>query len=273
MSLLPTMRDTMTDKKLQTPVDINKCIEWVRQAGSIALEHYENPEMSLKGTQDYLSQADKQIENFLIEKLETNFLGHSILAEESGGNLGLSGFIIDPLDGTENFLRKIPMWGICLSFIENKKVTWGIIFNPVTDELFIGRRGQGATLNGKKLQVSKIRNLNESCVCLGHSYRTDNIHLHTMMGEFIKNKVSLRLGGSGAIGLAYVASGRYDAFIEEHLRIWDFIHASIMIEEAGGYFYPFDIDKAVKGGGVGVGINSELKNKILDIYESTKGKV
>ncbi len=254
-------------------VNINECIKWVKQAGVMALEHYKNPEMSLKGTQDYLSQADKQIENFLIEKLEQAYSGHSILAEESGGDLGQSGFIIDPLDGTENFLRKIPMWGICLSFIENKKVTWGIIFNPVTDELFIGERGKGATLNGKKLQVSNIKNLNECCVCLGHSYRTDNSHLHRIKGELIKNKVSLRLGGSGAIGLAYVAAGRYDAFIEEHLQIWDFIHASIMIEEAGGYFYPFDIEKSVKGGAAGVGVNEKLKTQILEIYESTKGRL
>ncbi len=254
----------------KTQVNINECIDWVKQAGMMALEHYKKPEMSLKGTQDYLSQADKQIENFLKDKLSHSYPGHSILAEESGGSLGESGFIIDPLDGTENFLRKIPMWGICLSFVEHKKVTWGIIFNPVTDELFVGQRGKGATLNGERLEVSSVESLSECCVCLGHSYRTDNTHLHRIKGELIKNKVSLRLGGSGAIGLAYVAAGRYDAFIEEHLQIWDFIHASIMIEEAGGFFYPFDIDKSVTGGGVGVGINKQLKSQILEIYETTK---
>ena len=200
----------------------------------------QNLQVSLKGPGDYVSQADKKAESILYNELSRARPDYGFLMEESGeiiGNDAQHRFIIDPLDGTTNFLHGIPLFAISIALERQGQIVAGVIFNPVLDELYTAERGGGAFLNDRRLRVAARRKLEDAVVGTGipHLGRGHHgnylVELRNVMGEV----AGIRRMGAAALDLAAVAAGRLDAFWEDGLQPWDMAAGMLMVREAGGY--------------------------------------
>ncbi|UXM95633.1 inositol monophosphatase [Bartonella sp. HY329] len=200
----------------------------------------QNLQVSLKGPGDYVSQADKKAENILYNELSRARPDYGFLMEESGeviGNDAQHRFIIDPLDGTTNFLHGIPLFAISVALERQGQIVAGVIFNPVLDELYTTERGGGAFLNDRRLRVAARRKLEDAVIGTGipHLGRGHHgnylVELRNVMGEV----AGIRRMGAASLDLAAVAAGRLDAFWEDGLQPWDMAAGMLMVREAGGY--------------------------------------
>ena len=193
----------------------------------------ENLQVAKKGPRDFVTKTDKRVEKILIEELEKSKRNYSFITEESGkiNKTDTDNFwIIDPIDGTTNFLHGIPHFCISIAFVSNQEIISGVIYDPIKNEIFYAEKNMGAFFNDQRMKVSKKNNLEE---CLFGS----NI-------EGVKNiDLNLRVSGSAALDLAYVASGRLDGFYQKKLNIWDVAAGIIIISEAGGIISPIDMKK------------------------------
>jgi len=198
-----------------------------------------------EGRHNLVTEWDKKAEEVIIESIKAHFPDHSFLAEESGLSGGKEDgiqWIIDPIDGTVNFAHKIPMFSISISACSQNDVLSAAIYNPMVDELFIAEKGNGAYLNGAKLQVTETAVLDSAIAATGFPY---NVHENPLccldhFNSFAKMGIPLRRIGSAAIDLAYVAAGRFDSFWEVSLRPWDYAAGKLLIEEAGGQVTNFE---------------------------------
>ena len=198
-----------------------------RRRSTLAIEH--------KGKQDFVSEADRASESLLIGELSRAFPSDSFLGEE-GGPRGSSDviWIIDPIDGTTNFLNGIHFWCVSVGLVVAGEPMLGFIYDPVTDEMFSAVRGMGAKLNGAPIQVSSKAALSEARISLGFSYRRPYAqHARTVAALLEANCEYCRFG-SGALGLAYTAAGRWDGYWEQHLNSWDAAAGILLVREAGG---------------------------------------
>ncbi|MEM6461707.1 MAG: inositol monophosphatase family protein [Pseudomonadota bacterium] len=200
----------------------------------------QNLQVSLKGPSDYVSQADRKAEEIVLGELSRARPTYSVLAEESGEIRGTDGqhrWIVDPLDGTTNFLHGIPLFAISIALERDGEIVCGVIYNPAMDELYTAERGKGAFLNDRRMRVAGRRNLADCVVGTGVPHLGRGQHnkyieeLRLVMGEV----AGIRRLGAAALDLAYVAAGRLDAFWEEGLSAWDVAAGMIMIREAGGF--------------------------------------
>ncbi|UXN05801.1 MULTISPECIES: inositol monophosphatase family protein [unclassified Bartonella] len=200
----------------------------------------QNLQVSLKGPGDYVSQADKKAESILYNELSRARPDYGFLMEESGeviGNDAQHRFIIDPLDGTTNFLHGIPLFAISVALERQGQIVAGVIFNPVLDELYTTERGGGAFLNDRRLRVAARRKLEDAVIGTGipHLGRGHHgnylVELRNVMGEV----AGIRRMGAASLDLAAVAAGRLDAFWEDGLQPWDMAAGMLMVREAGGY--------------------------------------
>jgi myo-inositol-1(or 4)-monophosphatase len=221
----------------------------VRTARSVAkrlTDRFENRhelKANKKGRNDLVSDADVETEQEIILQLKTSYPGYKILAEESGGSLPNRGFcwIIDPIDGTTNFLHGIPHFSISIALAENGKVIGGLIFDPMRNEMFVGENGRGAFLNDYRIRVSKTKSLQDSLIATGFPHKDKaslESYLQTFSSIFSECR-GIRRQGSAALDLAYVAAGRYDGFWESGLSRWDIAAGVIIITEAGGFITDF----------------------------------
>ena len=189
----------------------------------------ENLQVSKKGPKDFVTNADKKVEKILINELsKKNF---SIITEESGTITKENNdnfWIVDPIDGTTNFLHGIPHFCISIGLVMNGEIVSGVIFDPIKNEMFFGEKNSGAYFNNQRIRVSKKNNLDE---CLFGS----NL-------ESLKNiELNLRVSGSAALDLAYIAAGRLDGFFQKKLNLWDIAAGVIILREAGGNISPLDV--------------------------------
>ena len=189
----------------------------------------ENLQVSKKGPKDFVTNADKKVEKILINELsKKNF---SIITEESGTIIKENNdnfWIVDPIDGTTNFLHGIPHFCISIGLVMNGEIVSGVIFDPIKNEMFFGEKNSGAYFNNQRIRVSKKNNLDE---CLFGS----NL-------ESLKNiELNLRVSGSAALDLAYIAAGRLDGFFQKKLNLWDIAAGVIILREAGGNISPLDV--------------------------------
>ena len=200
----------------------------------------QNLQVSLKGPGDYVSQADRKAEKLIREELMKarptyGFLGEE--AEEIVGTDGAHRWIVDPLDGTTNFLHGIPAFAISIALERNGEIVAAVVLNPATDELFTAERGGGAFVNDRRLRVAARKNLSDAVIGCGvpHLGRGNHgkflIELRHVMGEV----AGMRRLGSASLDLAYVAAGRFDGFWERDLSAWDVAAGILLIREAGGY--------------------------------------
>jgi myo-inositol-1(or 4)-monophosphatase len=200
----------------------------------------ENLQVSVKGPGDFVSQADKKAEKIIHTELSRARPGYSFLMEEEGEIIGddpQHRWIIDPLDGTTNFLHGIPLFAISIALERQGQLVAGLVFNPVMDELFTAERGNGAFMNDRRLRVAGRRDMYEAVIGTGvpHIGRGDHGKYLKQLARMMPEVAGVRRLGAAALDLAYVAAGRMDGFWEEGLHPWDIAAGAIIIREAGGY--------------------------------------
>jgi myo-inositol-1(or 4)-monophosphatase len=225
---------------------IETAIQAAKSASKILIDNFgkiSSKDIKVKMRNDFLTFVDEQSEITIITILQDAFPDHSILAEESGWKKHKSDFewIIDPLDGTKNYISGIPVFSISIALRHLNQIQLGVVLDPVRNELFHAQRGEGAFLNGKKIQVSSRENLEECLLATGFPFKQkESLPTYVKCFQDIFQHCSgMRRMGSAALDLAYVAAGRFDGFWELGLSPWDMAAGSIIIEEAGGNISDF----------------------------------
>jgi len=222
---------------------MNIMVQAAFKAGRVLARDFgevQNLQASMKGPADYVSQADKKAENIIRRELQYARPSYGFLLEESGEIIGEDKqhrFIIDPLDGTTNFLHGIPHFAVSIGLESQGRMAAAVIYNPITDELYTAERGNGAFLNDRRLRVSARRRL-EDCVIGtgiphfgGKNHGAYLVELRNIMAE----AAGIRRMGAAALDLAYIAAGRLDGFWEENLKPWDMAAGLLLVREAGGF--------------------------------------
>jgi len=213
----------------------------------------ENLQVSSKGPGDFVSSADKRTEKTLIEELQKAHPDYGIITEETGiinkSNIK-NRWIIDPIDGTMNFLNGIPQFAISIAYEEDNEIICGVIFNPITNEMFCAEKGNGAYLNNSRIRVSNKKKLKDALLVTGGPKGASKIK-NKIYSEYINvsNNVSnVRKFGSAALDMAYVACGRFDGYWQRELNYWDIAAGVIILREAGGFidFFEDDISYPLK---------------------------
>ena len=184
----------------------------------------EKLQVSVKGPSDFVSNADIKAEKIIIEELNKSKKNFSILGEESGSQLNKDQdnvWIIDPIDGTTNFLHGIPHFAISIALKSNNEIVSGLIYDPIKDEIFYAEKNNGAYFNNQRIRVSKKKELSSCLFSTGGKDKSNN-------------DLNIRRSGSAALDMAYVAAGRYDGYFENNLHLWDIAAGIILVKEAGG---------------------------------------
>lgn len=232
----------------------------------------ENLQVSLKGPGNFVSAADRRAEQTLREELALARPGYGFIGEEGGKREGADKthtWIVDPLDGTTNFLHGIPQFAISIALEREGAIVAGLVYNPITDEMFLAERGKGAFLNDRRLRVAARRRLADALIACGlpHLGRGD---LDLFRKEFsaVQERVAgLRRFGSAALDLACVAAGRYDAYWERNLSPWDVAAGLILVREAGGFVTDLDGGDAVFAKGHIIAGNETMHQDLLRILK------
>ena len=207
--------------------NLNIMIKAAEKASKVLIRDFgevEKLQVSIKGPSDFVTNTDKKIEKILIEELNKAKKNYSILSEEIGiiENSDKNNFwVIDPIDGTTNFLHGIPHFAISIALKNKNEIISGLIYDPIKNEMFYAEKDNGAFLNNQRIRVSSKKNLNECLFASGGRLE-------------INPKLNIRKSGSAALDLAYVASGRYDGYFQKDLNIWDIAAGLILVSEAGG---------------------------------------
>ena len=227
----------------------------------------ENLQVSSKGPGDFVTSADKRTEKILIEELQKAYPEYGIITEETGiinkSNIK-NRWIIDPIDGTFNFMNGIPQFAISIGYEEENEIKCGVIFNPIMNEMFYAEKGNGAYLNNSRIRVSKKNKIKDALIVTGGPKGASKIK-DKIFSEYINvsNNVSnVRKFGSAALDIAYVACGRFDGYWQRELNYWDIAAGIIILKEAGGFLDFFEEDK-----------NFPLKKNILASNSLIHGKL
>ena len=216
--------------------NLNLMIKACEKASKILIRDFgeiEKLQVSKKGPSDFVTNSDLNTEKIIIDELTKRRPDYSIISEENGIKKNKdtkNTFIIDPIDGTINFLHGIPHFATTIALKHENEIISGLIFDPIKDEMFYAEKNNGAYLNNKRIRVSKKKDLNE-CLFASNGKKFRNVEL------------AKRNTGSAALDLAYVASGRFDGFFQENLNIWDIAPGILLIQEAGGVINKADIKK------------------------------
>jgi len=219
---------------------LNIAIRAARNAAEIitrSVDRIDKLTIEKKAANDFVSEVDRKAEAEIIETIHKAYPEHGIIAEESGSQDGNEfTWIIDPLDGTTNFLHGFPQFAVSIAVQNKDRLEHAVVYDPMRDELFTASRGDGAQLNNKRIRVSPHNRLNGALLGTGFPY-SDMKYLEPYMGmlkSFIPLTAGIRRPGSAALDLAYVAAGRIDAFWELNLNIWDIAAGALLVQEAGG---------------------------------------
>jgi myo-inositol-1(or 4)-monophosphatase len=228
---------------------LNFAIQTARDAGSLLAERFGRAlRITNKSELDLVTESDLASEKLIIDRIKTYHPRHAILAEESGASSPPTAeaqsewrWIIDPLDGTTNYAHGYPTFCVSIGLEHNGRMEVGVIYDPVRDELFTAERGEGASLNGRRIHVSAINSLSAALLCTGFPYDVrERSEFARHFANFIMNAQGVRRDGAAALDLAYVACGRFDGFWEEGLKPWDVAAGSLIVEEAGGRISKYD---------------------------------
>jgi myo-inositol-1(or 4)-monophosphatase len=210
----------------------------IRKAGALAADYYSRRaalSIENKGVQDVVSEADRNCEELIVAALTRHFPEDGFLGEEGGlRSEGKLIWVVDPIDGTDNFLRGIPFWCVSIGLVADRQALLGYIYNPVTEELFSAVKGGGAFLNGEAIRVSDTADVERARICLGFSYRRPVAPHARVVKALLDAHCEYSRLGSGALGVAYTAAGRFDAYWEHHINAWDVAAGLAIVSEAGG---------------------------------------
>ncbi|AKL97562.1 inositol monophosphatase family protein [Endomicrobium proavitum] len=245
-------------------------------AGADVLMKYYQKTLNVeyKGITDPVSQADKNSQKAVIKVIKDIFPQHGVLAEEDGVNEIKKDYcwIIDPLDGTVNFVHGVPLFCVSIGLKYKNEIIVGVIYSPVMKEIFIAEKGKGAYLNGKRIKVSDTSKLIRSLAVTGFPYELEG-RRKRVFGNF-ENIVSCAQGirrlGSAALDMAYVACGRFDFFWEETLKPWDIAAGIIIVKEAGGIVTDYNGTKNYFSSSTLLAANKKLHKQVLKILNETK---
>ena len=224
---------------------VNVAVRAARAAGAVILRYMnriDSIKVEEKARMDFASEVDRLAEAEIVRELKRAFPDHSILAEE-GGRSGTAPkqWVIDPLDGTHNYLRGFPHFCVSIGFLDHGDPVHGVIYDPLRDELFTASKGDGAFLNDRRMRVSNREHLNGALLATGFPFRQRG-YLDAqlrMTRELLREAEDIRRTGSAALDLAYVAAGRLDGFFEIGLKPWDMAAGCVLVREAGGHCCDF----------------------------------
>ncbi len=218
---------------------LDTSIEIAREAGALQLQYLERRiGFQLKGDFDLVTECDKASEAMIVERLQSQFPSHGIVAEEGGGGESTTSdyrWYVDPLDGTTNFAHGYPVFNVTMALEKAGEMICGVIYDPCRGEMFTAERGGGAYLNNRRIHVSKTSRVDDTLLSTGFPSRRRhlNVNIHFYY-QFAMLTHGVRRGGAAAIDLAYVACGRLDGFWEFGLQPWDMAAGCLLVEEAGG---------------------------------------
>ena len=216
--------------------NLNIMIKASEKASKILIKDFgeiENLQVSKKGPKDFVTNSDLKVEKIIIDELKKAKPNYSIISEEKGTELNKdkdNTWIIDPIDGTINYLHGIPHFAISIALKSKSEIISGLIYDPIKDEMFYAEKNNGAFFNNSRMRVSKKINLEECLFVTGGNT------------NFVPN-ISYRKSGCAALDMAYVASGRYDGFFQKNLNIWDIAAGIVLVKESGGIINEIDLSK------------------------------
>ena len=223
-----------------------------RDAGALARRYFRREiefVAETKGPQDFVSAADHAVEALIRARLQTTFPADAVLAEESGGEVGRNLWVVDPIDGTINFVHGVRYWCISIAFIAGGERRFGVIYDPSLDELFWAAKGEGAWCDETRIHVSPRDRLDHALVGAGYVPRHPLEEHLALKRRLHEAGVAVKDMGAGALMLAHVAAGRFDAFLEPHMHPWDASAGLLLVEEAGGRIHPYPGPAGIAAGG------------------------
>jgi myo-inositol-1(or 4)-monophosphatase len=237
----------------------------------------ENLQVSLKGPGDFVTSADQRTEKLLVEELSRVRPGYGFLCEETGKYEGADKthrFIIDPLDGTTNFLHGVPIFAVSVALEREGQLVSGVIFNPISNELFVAEKGSGAFLNDKRLRVAGRKSMGDALFATGIPYSGKSGHARSLaeVAAVIAISPGIRRCGSAALDLAGVAMGRFDGFWERGLNAWDMAAGILLVREAGGVITDLDGGPDMLTKGDVVATNEALYPQIVKLLADAEKK-
>ena len=255
--------------------NINVIIKACRKASKTLIRDFgevEKLQVSIKGPGDYVTASDKKVEKILIEELQKARPDYSILSEEIGeiNNDESFRWIIDPIDGTSNFLHGIPHFAISVGLEHNKEIICGIVYDPIKDEMFIAEKGNGAYMNNQRMRVSSRSKLKD-CIIFsgGPRYGSENKELVFKEYKKFSSKVNIaiRKFGSASLDMAYVAAGRSDGFWQRDLNYWDIAAGIILVKESGGFVTDFEGKYRYLQNKTILVTNSKINNEMIEVLK------
>ena len=249
-----------------------------RKAAKIIIRDFgevEKLQVSLKGPGDFVTNCDKKVEKVLIEELQKARPNYSILSEEAGEiNNDLSfKWIIDPIDGTSNFLHGIPHFAISIGLEREKEIICGIIYDPIKDEMFVAEKGNGCFMNNQRMRVSSRSKLKDCIIFTGgpkaslRDSRDRELALKEHNNFSSKVLVPIRKLGSAALDMAYVAAGRCDGFWQRNLNYWDFAAGIILVKEAGGFVTDFKGNNEYNQNKTILATNAKINKEMIEVLK------
>jgi myo-inositol-1(or 4)-monophosphatase len=258
---------------MQGSANLNLMIKAARKAGRSLVKDFrevENLQVSVKGAGDFVSRADTAAENIIREELMGARPTYGWVGEETGEADGADPtrrWIVDPLDGTTNFLHGLPHWSVSIALEHKGEVVAGVVFDPAKDELFWAEKGAGAWMNESRVRVSGRRNLGEALLATGVPFGAKKTLPATMrdLARLMPATAGIRRFGSAALDLAYVAAGRFDAYWEREINAWDMAAGLILVREAGGFAEAVREGRDIFESGTVLAANSELFAPIAKI--------
>ncbi len=250
-------RYSSSESRCETAVKI------VKEAGRLAKSYLlksSTMRVSFPARNDLVTEADYATEDLIRQHITTDFPDDGIIGEERGMKSASEGgdsyWVIDAIDGSVNYLHQVPFWSVSLAFIRSGQVEFGIVYNPVSEELFVAQHNMGAWLNGKPINVSNTCHNEEAIIGVGHAFRRGSDYF-SQLKTLTHHEADYRRLGSCALSMAYVACGRFDGYYEAYLPCWDFLAGWLLVKEAGGHVFPLPDDVLERGAEVKV-INGKL---------------
>jgi myo-inositol-1(or 4)-monophosphatase len=233
-----------------------------REAGTLALRYFHHEldytAESKDRPQDYVSVADRSVEALCRERIAAAFPDDAMLGEEGGGAIGERTWVVDPIDGTLNFVHAIRYWCVSIAFLHQGVTTIGVVYDAPHDELFLAVKGRGATVNGESIHVSRAPSLDRALVLHGYVQRHDlDAHLRVRRA-LLQAGAEVKDHGAGALMLAHVAAGRVDAYLEPHMHPWDATAGLLLVAEAGGRVLAYPGPHGLRAGGAVLASAREL---------------
>ena len=216
-----------------------------REAGAVARRRFLDASsftVGFKGPQNFITEVDGEVEQLIQSRLIEVFAGDGFIGEEGPGLAGAAGapiWVVDPIDGTSNFARGVPHYCVSIACVLGRTVEAGVIYDPMRDELFCARRGAGASLNGARLRTAATAELGKATIEIGWNLRGGATAYVALLARVVATGAGVARTGSGALGLAYVAAGRRDGYVENHINAWDCLAGNLLVAEAGGYVSDF----------------------------------